>query len=171
MKYDAAPLPGYAEPYGQLLAILQDGTREWREELEETPVEAITWQPFPASHSIGALILHMIECEVFWFETIALGMPENDAEAKVLMSEEIKQYEGTWPTPPAKPLSHYFEMQDRIRARTLESVKRWGPPEGPVKTQWGEVSLRWILGHVIEHESYHGGQVVLLKALWEKQTP
>ena len=35
MLVDAEPLPGYQEPYGLLCAILQDGTNEWRWELDQ----------------------------------------------------------------------------------------------------------------------------------------
>ena len=76
MLIDANPLPGYPEPYGLLCAILQDGTSEWRLELDPRLTEdALVWQAHPGMHSIGATILHMIGAEVFWFEQFALGLP------------------------------------------------------------------------------------------------
>ena len=45
MLIDAEPLPGYQEPYGLLCAILQDGTNEWRWELDQDLSEdAVVWQ-------------------------------------------------------------------------------------------------------------------------------
>lgn len=168
MLYDAEPLPGYREPYGLLCSILQDGTREWREELDQEPSEeAVVWQPHPGMHSIGAIILHIAEVEVFWFETVALGLKPDAEDSKLFMSDEIDQDAWSWPVPHAKPLSWYFELHDRVRARTLERIKNW-PPADTVREHHGRpVTLRWIFGHVIEHESYHGGQAVLLNRLWQ----
>src|SRR2546423_15568313 len=54
---DAEPLPGYQAPYGLLCAILQDGTNEWRWELDQDLSEdAVVWQPHPDAHSLGAII-------------------------------------------------------------------------------------------------------------------
>ena len=106
MQYDDVPnLPGYAPEIGLLLSALQDNTREWRQELGTPSEDAIVWQPFEGSHSIGALILHMIEVEVWWLEEIGAGRPIEPAEAEELMSEQIKQESVSWPTPPREPIS------------------------------------------------------------------
>lgn len=167
MLVDAKPLPGYQEPYGLLCAILQDGTNEWRWELDpELSDDVIVWQPYPGMHSVGGAILHIISTEVFWFERFVLGLPANEEERVLLMSDEIDVDEWQWPTPPRKPLAWYFELHDRIRARTLESIKRWPDPEFAIDLHGDMRTMRWVLGHVIQHEAYHGGQAVLLSSLW-----
>ncbi len=168
MLIDAEPLPGYKEPYGLLCAILQDGTREWRLELDpDLSEDAVVWQPHPSMHSIGAIILHIAMAEVFWFEKFALDLPWDPDERKLLMVEETDVDAWSWPAPPRQPLSWYFELHDRIRARTLESIKKW-PAADSSKLDWdGDPrTLRWVLGHVIQHEAYHGGQAVLLSRLF-----
>jgi len=169
MLIDAAPLPGYPEPYGQLCAILQDGTNEWRWELDPNLSEdAIVWQPHPGMHSIGGAILHILQAEVFWFERFALGLPADEEERKLLMCDDTNVDDWTWPEPPRQPLSWYFALQDRIRARTLENIKSWPAPDLPIPHHDNrECTPRWVLGHVIQHEAYHGGQAVLLSRLWE----
>ena len=168
MIADAKPLPGYQEPYGLLCAILQDGTNEWRMELApDLSEEAVVWQPYPGMHSIGAIIFHIIGAEIFWFERFALGTQSNPEERKILMAEETDVDEWTWPTPPRHPISWYFDLQDRIRARTLESVKKWPSPETAKDLHGQPRTMRWVLGHVIQHEAYHGGQAVLLSRLWQ----
>lgn len=167
MTYDVEPLPGYQEPLGLLCAILQDGTNEWRWEIDEDlPEEAIVWQPYPGAHSIGAIILHIIDAEIGWFEEFALGQPMNPEERKLLMLDETDVDSWKWPTPPKERLSWYFELHDRIRKRTLESIKRW--PSADTIKMHGEHgrTLRWVFGHIIQHEAYHGGQAVLLSRLW-----
>ena len=171
MLIDALPLAGYPAPYDLLCAILQDATNEWRWEIDQDLSEdAIVWQPAPDAHSIGALVLHMINAEVFWFEQFALGLnPEPDTE---MPSLEFDIDAWRWPTPPRKPLSWYFALQDRIRVRTLENIKKWPAPDTVMEHHGNQVTLRWVLGHVIQHEAYHGGQAVLLSRLWQlKHSP
>jgi uncharacterized damage-inducible protein DinB len=171
--FDIEPTSGLPMEYGLLAAALQDGTREWREELDEVPDEAVWWQPFENGHSIGALILHMVDVEAFWIETVALERERSADELRELLSEEVDQYAFKWILPPKKPLAYYYEIQDRIRARTLESLKHLPDPATVIAREgWSySTTIRWILNHVVAHESYHGGQAVLLKALWERRSP
>lgn len=168
MLVDAEPLPGYQEPYGLLAAILQDGTREWRWELDqELSEEAVVWQPYPGTHSIGGILLHIIGAEIFWFERFALGLPLDEEERKLLMADEIDVDEWSWPEPHRKPISWYFEFHDRVRARTLEGIRNWPSPDTAKDLHGQPRTMRWVLGHVIQHEAYHGGQAVLLNRLWQ----
>lgn len=167
MLIDAKPLPGYPEPYGLLCAILQDGTNEWRWELDQDLSEdAVVWQPHPGMHSIGGCILHIAAVEVFWFERFALGQPPDPEERKLLMAEETDVDEWRWPVPHRQPFSWYFELHDRIRARTLESIKKWPAADTVRELNGRQHTLRWVFGHVIQHEAYHCGQAVLLNRLW-----
>ena len=168
MIIDAKPLEGCPEPYGLLAAILQDGTNEWRWEMDQNLSEdAIVWQPYVGMHSIGAIILHIVAVEIYWFEQFVLQLPIDEEERKLTMADEFDVDAWQWPEPPRKPLSWYFELQDRIRARTLEGLKTWPPPDSLHEHHGRKVSARWVFGHVIQHESYHGGQAVLLNRLWE----
>ena len=168
MLIDTAPLPGYPEPYGLLCAILQDGTKEWRAELDpDLPEDAVVWQPHPGAHSVGAILLHIIWVETYWFEQFALGHSADPEERRLTMKDETDQLAWRWPAPPRKPISWYFAFHDRIRARTLESIKKWPPADTVKQHRIGDVSLRWVFGYVIKHEAYHGGQAVLLNRLWQ----
>lgn len=168
--YDVEPALGYPMEYGLLVSTLQDGTREWRDELGEVSEEAIVWQPFKNGHSIGAVILHMIDVEAFWIETAALGRDRAPEELKELLSEETNQDAFHWVVPPKRPLSYYLDYQDKIRQRTLESIKFFPDPATVIsKDGWSsDMTVRWILNHVVAHEAYHGGQVVMLKAMFDK---
>jgi uncharacterized damage-inducible protein DinB len=170
MAKDVAPLEGFPEPYGLLSAILQDATADWRMELwYDFGPEVATWRVRPEGQSIGAIILHMICVELYWIEQFALDRTIDAEDKKILMWDEIDVDSGKWPTPPAQPIQWYFELQDRYRARVLESIKSL--PAADSLIQWGEepVTPRWVFGHVIQHESYHGGQIVMLYDLWKSQ--
>jgi len=168
-KRDIEPRAGFEPDFGLLLAVLNDATRKWREELGDVSEEALRWQPHAGSHSIGAILLHIADVEAFWIEEICLGRERSAEELKQLLSEETEQYAGNWPTPPRMPLAEYYALQDKIRARTLESAREITPREYVLGKQGVDYILtsRWILHHVANHEAYHGGQAVLLKTLCE----
>lgn len=165
---DIAPVPGFPHDTGLLLAALNDSTREWRENLGEPPVEALVWQPAPKSYSIGAVILHIIDCEVGWFEGFIGGKPNDPDQDRLLMSEEVQQYDGLWPAPPAQPISWYYELHDRFRERAWEALEGIEPDRYFSDGKEVESTLRWVVSHIVQHDSYHGGQAVLLHELWKK---
>ncbi len=156
---------------GLLAASLQDGTREWREELGEARRDVVAYQAYPGGHSLGALILHIADVEAWWIECVGAGRTLSGEEEAMLLSKETKQYQGQWPVPPREAIGYFFEIHDRIRRRTLETLATFENPEAVVTIKGGKntFSLRWIVNHVIAHEAYHGGQAVLLKALYERR--
>lgn len=167
MQYDVAPIAGFDLSIGILLASLQDSTREWREELGEPPIEAIQWQPAPNMHSIGALILHIADVELYWFSEFAAGNEIDPQDLKLMLSEEIQQDEVQWPVPPAEPIQWYFDLHDRMREKAWKAIQGI-EPERVYERQSYSCTLRWIAAHVVEHDSYHGGQAVLLHEIWKK---
>lgn len=167
MLYDVAPIAGFDPQVSLLLATLDDSTREWRKHLGEPSIEALTWQPWPGGYSVGALILHIIEVELFWLEGFLAELPEDTALTQLLMSEQIRQYDGHWPVPPAQPLSWYYDLHDRVRARAREAIRALDP--GRVYSRGdNSCTLNWVLAHVVEHDSYHGGQAVVLHEMWKR---
>ncbi len=169
--FDVSPLPGYPLEYGLLLASLEDSSREWRGELGEVPQPLMSWQPYRHAPSIGANLLHIAFVEAWWVESFCLG-----GEVPTELDSKIS-LEGTsvdnlmWGTPPDEPLSYYFDLLDTVRQRTLEFVKEFPEPESVKANNWGTMTLRWVLAHVVQHDSYHGGQAVLLKYLGYKMGP
>jgi len=168
-KFDLKPLRGYPMEYGLMLAMLEDGTREWREELKAIGPDGIVWQPVPGSYSIGGILLHIAEVEVFWIEEFCLGRKMSEADETLFMSKEIDQYKGKWPTPPRKPLSYYYSILDDVRGRTLKAVRKIPSPKTLKERRDTQFSMAWVLAHVVEHESYHGGQIVMLKELYRRR--
>lgn len=170
MEREVPPLPGYPEPYGLLCAVLQDATSDWRSELwvPDLPAEVVTWRIRPGGPSIGALMLHLIIAELYWFEMVALEAEISEEDKRELMWNEIDADSCTWPDPPQQPLSWYYALHHRYRQRTLEAIKRWpGPETGKLGGGGHMCSMPWILGHVIQHETYHGGQIVMIHDQWK----
>ncbi len=159
---------GYPIEYGLMLSMMQDGTREWREELGRIGPDAIVWQPNPGSYSIGGIMLHIAEVEIYWLEEFCLDRPMSAKDQKLFMSKDIQQYEGMWPTPPRKPLSYYYKILDDVRARTLKAVKEMPAPNKWKSRKIEDVTMGWVLNHVVTHEAYHGGQIAMLAEMYKR---
>ena len=156
---------------GFLAAALVDSTREWRKELEhlELPPEAVTWQEQPGGVSVGALFLHIIEAEFWWFQAVAGGQPLSDEDVKRYQIDEIDQYADTWPTPPSLSIEDCFDMLQEARERSLALFPTIGPADRIVKRPDADTTytIRWIQLHIVQHDSYHGGQIVMLAKRWK----
>ncbi|MBS1710080.1 MAG: DinB family protein [Armatimonadetes bacterium] len=169
--YDVTPVEGMHPELGLLVATWRDSSREWRESLGEVSDAAVVWQPYPNGPSIGGLVLHMVACDLYWIEAMLFdkGYDSLTGEA-VEYDKQVDQYVPHWPTPPAKPMAWYLDLLDKTRAEMQALVATADDPER-ILERGGRYSFtcRWVLAHALEHDSYHGGQAVLLHEMW-KQT-
>ncbi len=160
--YHITPEEGIHPQISMFLKMLDDGTREWTDYLEDISEDAIVWQPYPDAHSIGAVMLHIANVEASWIQRIILGQERDPEELKTLMSEETDFNGEKWPTPPRKSLSWYFEQLQKVRDKTHKLVRDFEEPEKVVTYVDTDFTINWILHHVVTHEAYHGGQINLL---------
>lgn len=167
-RVDIRPIEEVEPQVGVLMAALDNTTREWRGELGVLSIEQITWQVFPAGHSIGGLLLHIADVEAYWLYSVATGITRCDEELSGLLSKETQQEKIIWPTPPSEPVEWYFAKHDAIRERTHKTLLALNDPEHIGVRRETEFTLRWLLGHVIAHEAYHGGQAVLLSLIQQQ---
>ncbi|MBC7806897.1 MAG: DinB family protein [Akkermansiaceae bacterium] len=150
-----------------LLAALDHGTRDWRKHLGDVSPAALAWQPLPGGHSIGTILLHMADVEGYWLYEVAHGKSRSREELSTLLSEETDQGAGQWPVPPEHPLEWFYREQDVVRQRTLAVLEAVTGTTATHESPGTEFTLRWLLAHVVAHESYHGGQAVLLHEMFK----
>jgi uncharacterized damage-inducible protein DinB len=167
-NYDVAPTEGLHPELGLLFATLEDGAREWQGELETVSDEAVVWQPFPNGPSIGGIILHMASCSLYWLSEFALGEAVDKNRPEVAYDLSMDQYAPAWPAPPAKPMSWYLELLAENRQETRALLARHGDPTRSHVRKEETMTFRWIVGHLVQHDCYHGGQIVLLNEMWKQ---
>jgi uncharacterized damage-inducible protein DinB len=169
-RFDVAPLPGYPLEIGLQAAALLNGSHKWLRELGEVDEATLVWQPFENGHSIGALMLHIADVEAWWIETVLAGRELSEEEIRRHLSEDTDQYGVRWPVPPRVPLAEYLDALQNVRSRTLKTLQEVEDlSETRIRSE-SEFTLRWIVNHVIQHESYHGGQAVLIKLMAERSS-
>ncbi len=153
---------------GLLLSLLTQTTQEWREMLGDVPREVVNWQVGADGQSIGGLLLHIADVEGYWLHEGISGQVRPPEVVAALLSEETDQYNVQWPAPPDQPLEWYYAQLDHVRAQTLAWVGNLHSADQVLVHPAREnktYTARWLLGHVVTHDAYHGGQAVLLSLL------
>lgn len=166
--FDLVPPEGFDPKVAILIATLHDSTREWKSELGEPTEDAIVWQPYENGPSIGGQLLHLIGVEAFWFETFLAKSPRPEGERELLMADQINVDNHFWPTPPRQPIKWYYDLLDTVRERALKALAKVDVELTLPMDESYEFTTPWVIGHVVQHDSYHGGQAVLLHEMYTR---
>lgn len=161
---DIRPLSCMERQLGLIAKMIEEGTKRWRQELGDIDDDCVVWQPFPNGHSIGAVILHVSDVEQYWIQEVALSRARTRDDLRALYSLATDQNHCHWPAPPKRPLFWYLALHDHVRKTTLCAIEQFGQADRLARVGESAYSIRWILHHLMFHESYHGGQAVLLAA-------
>lgn len=171
--YDPATSPIVTTTAAQLDALLATLTRR----VGAATLEELEWQLGPGSNTIGMLLAHLAVVEVYWVEVVGCGI-DSEAEADRIVQGivGIRMEEDGMPLPEdgahprslaGKTAADYLEMLRRARSATHRALRSWddcGLAE--IRTVDGrEVSLAWLLYHLVEHFAGHLGQIAQLASL------
>jgi len=146
--------------------------------VEHLDDERLFKSPVEGEFPIGAYLMHLAECEIFWLEVLsAVEQPEDLKKAS---------YYDSWfdvpkanSSPPLSPLpkKNYFEVLDKARKNLFDCLDTMEDKDLEENATFsaGEnersFPKKWIIYHLIEHEAHHRGQMFMLirKAGWNKQ--
>lgn len=151
----------------ELVAWWTQSTRLWRQELGTPCDEAVCWQPFNKSHSIGAILLHLADVEGRWIEEFLNGKARPADELDLLRSETNRPHQGAWVDPPEWPFNEYVELLGWIRNRSLATLRRFCSPDYEFEGPRGNTTIREAVQFLCFHEAYHAGQAVLHRVHFE----
>lgn len=153
-----------------MVATWQDGTREWRGEFETITAEEMTWQPYENGPSIGGCILHMANCDAWWLQVVGAGGELDQTNPAVAYDNELDQDAHVWPTPPAESPEWYFNILEQQRAESIALIAAHNDPSSVhTRPSGNSFTYRWIVAHLVQHDSYHGGQCVMLHEMWKRR--
>lgn len=168
VKRTLEPVAGVSLEIGFYLSGWEKIRVGLREMVSDLSNEELGIRILPGAHQIGNLILHLGEAEASWIHSIIAGK-ELDEEAKKFThwcdTTESDFAEKNYSA------KECIERIDEISGRSREILaeftdedleKLFGYDRGNKRI---EVSLRWVLIHLIEHEATHKGQISMLKRL------
>ena len=164
MIYDLTPPPDFKCPeIGLLAAALVDGTREVRQELGEVTPEELAFTPMPRRYNAAAVLLHHAAVEEGWIRFDLCGEPDDSEATFPHFTDEIWT-KGEWPDLGGITLEEIYRRSDEIRQQTLARLATIEDARQMTvgATESAGDTARWVVNHLIGHESYHFGQAVLL---------
>lgn len=160
-------LPGFSREIGYYLASWQFGREQTKALLADLTAREIAARYLPEFHSIGALTMHLAECEHWYFQCIAAekemteenlkrfhfcDTTENDVDRGYTAEHLIETLDQ------ATALNHEFLA--RLTDADLEKFHVRADTDPP-----RQLSLRWMLQLSIDHEGHHRGQISMIKRM------
>jgi uncharacterized damage-inducible protein DinB len=165
--------PGFAsEAIALFVAQMDDQSHRLTEHTRGATVDELSWQPAPGLNTIGMLLAHIAVVEVYWmsiltrtpndcprvlgigFDDDGIPMPEGGAPPAVLAGKDLAFFDDLLRKARANTMALASPLGDATLTEMIEQV-------GRVRRR--QVSGRWILYHILEHEAGHYGQINLLR--------
>lgn len=123
------------------------------------------------------LLAHLAICEVFWVEVVGQEI-ESEAVGDRIVREIVGLGIEDDGMPLAKDGAHpsslagqsagdYLERLEWARAATHRTLRSWTDLdlETTRRVDGREVTLAWLLHHIVEHFSHHAGQIAQIASL------
>lgn len=163
------PHPGLSTGIGYYLSGMEEVRSQVVAAVKNISDNQIGKPAFLGAHSIGSLVLHIGEAEWFWMHLVFRGHQLTEEDKAMPCWDILDDIERI----PRKGYTTEFCLLEakRIRNQTRDllfscsdkDLDRLVTYERNDKTT--EYNLRWILHHVMDHESQHKGQILMLKRL------
>ena len=119
--------------------------------------EKLRWSPVPSGTCLGGLIKHLAYVERYWFQSVWAGREvafpwtDDDPDADFRLD----------PDDTADSLIDFYRQEcDASRQIAAASAL-----DDTVTTPRGEISMRWIVVHMIEETARHCGHADLIREL------
>jgi uncharacterized damage-inducible protein DinB len=153
-----------------LMYMLDDIRKETIKGISGLTKEQLFMEPVKGEYPIGAYMMHIAEAELYW-----LGILSGEKQP-----EELKKrvYDCAWfdapqksYAPPAEPIEidEYLNVAAEIRDLFFKYISSMNDSDLETKlkikrsaTHEVEITKKWIIYHILEHEAHTRGQMFLL---------
>lgn len=165
------PVEGFSREIGFYLDAWEKSRAELRESVSDLSREELARRISPEAHQIGNLLLHIAESEAGWILSIVTGKELDDEIKKFAHWNDSTETDFAAKNYTAREC---VERIDKIGAMSREVLAKFTDEDLEKLIGYDrrgkrvEVSLRWILCHLIDHEANHKGQIAMLKRLFRE---
>lgn len=156
------PEKGFTPQIGVLVSMLNDMSTRVEQAVKNLKVDEVDFLLDENANSIGTLIMHLAATEKIYqvrtFENRSFNEEEEKewASAMSMGKKAQEEYKG-------KEIKAYLKVYKDVRKKTLKYLKdkddSW---LNKVDKGWN-MNYHWAWYHVMEHQSSHLGQILLLK--------
>lgn len=168
-KRELYPAAGFPPGIGHCLSALEEVREQLRDAVKDLPDDHVGRRALKDAHPIGALILHLGEAEWWWIQSIVMGNEMTDDDKRIAHWDVLEDPDGF--ASKGYSAQYCIDAVDLIRKKTHETLASFSDDdldrifvyESPKGKR--EVSLRWVLHHLVDHEAQHKGQILMLKRM------
>lgn len=156
------PMDDYSPQVGTLVSMLNDMKNRVERTVKDLTVEELDYLMDDKSNRMGSLIMHLAATEAFYqvytFEGREFNKEEEAkwAAAMSLGDEAREKYQG-------HNVAYYLDAYTEVRNKTMELMKQKDDAWLAKLNASGNMNYHWAWYHVMEHQSSHLGQILLLK--------
>jgi uncharacterized damage-inducible protein DinB len=163
-----ATVAGFSGELAFYLGGLEELRNRLRQVTADLTVDELTVRAFPNAHQIGNLILHIGEAEAGWIQRIVAGKEPDDETKKFVHWCDTTE---TDYAEKGYSATQCLERIDKISQWSRENLSSF--TDADLDKFYGydregkryEVTLRWVLVHLLDHEAVHRGQISMLKRI------
>lgn len=147
--------------FEDFLKNLNDLHDDVRSAIDGLPRSALDWTPYPGFNSISVLAVHIAGAERYWISDVVAGIDSNRNRDSEFQVHDLD------PDDLADRLSESWAfLQSVLTGLTQEDLgaMRISPRDGK------EITVFWVLGHVLKHTALHVGHIQITRQLWDNQS-
>ncbi len=153
---------GFTPNVGVLVSMLNDMKDRVERTVKDLEVDEIDFLLDENANSIGTLVLHLAATEKFYQVYTFENREFNDKEKEV-WGTRMSMGEKARKLHKGKPISYYLDIYNDVRKKTLEYLKEKDDKWLATVPEGYRMNNHWSWYHVMEHQSSHLGQILLLK--------
>ena len=164
-KYGIVPVQGFSPAISYYMAGFEYARSKTRDLLKDMTPAEIAKKISPDIYSIGAITLHLCECEYYWFQSVVRERELSDEEKKfahmfdAMENDVDRGFDADYLLGKLNAISemsyaHLRTLGDEDLDKFF--ISRYGERDT-------EFSLREILQRMMDHEANHRGQMAMIK--------
>lgn len=161
------PPAGIDDGVGRWIWALEDVRRRTLGALDGLDEAALDWSPDEQAHSIATLLYHIAAIEADWLYAEVLELEAFPEAAAALFPHDVAGADGRLTRIAGESLVQHRARLDAIRANVLDAVGGMSLEEfrRPRSLAAYDVTPEWVVYHLVQHESEHGGEILRLRRL------
>lgn len=156
------PEKGFTPQIGVLVSMLNDMSKRVERTVKNLKVNEVDFLLDENANSIGTLIFHLAATEKL-YQLLTFENREFNEEEKKVWGTRMSMGEAARKQFKGKEIDYYLDVYKKVRVKTLEYLKEKDDEWLAKVDKELSMNYHWAWYHVMEHQSSHLGQILLLK--------